>query len=398
MRQRIINFLKNHPIFVRLCWNMARTFLYIWGFFVPIQKKTMIFCSFGGRKFDDSPKAIYEEVCSRKEFDDWNLIWVFTEPEKFELHRGKKVKIDTIRFFHALLYSKVWVSNSGMDRGIDLHRKKNVIVETWHGTPLKKIGGDENQNSLGGGMVAPKGKPDNKTIRCAQSEFDRDIFARIFNADKDAILLCDLPRNDALFRYSLEEIERIKNKLNIGIEKKVILYTPTYREYLIDENRNTFLAPPMDLMKWERELGDEYVLLIRAHYAVSNALNITESSFVKDVSDYPCLNDLYIISDMMISDYSSTYFDYSILNRPMFCFAYDLEEYEKKRGLYLNIKEELPCEIDRTEESLISNIKNVKLEKAISRTKEFSQKYTPYAGGASAKVVDKILSQLYGER
>lgn len=247
-------------------------------------------------------------------------------------------------------------------------------------------------------MVAPKGKPDNKTIRCAQSEFDRDIFARIFNADKDAILLCDLPRNDALFRYSLEEIERIKNKLNIGIEKKVILYTPTYREYLIDENRNTFLAPPMDLMKWERELGDEYVLLIRAHYAVSNALNITESSFVKDVSDYPCLNDLYIISDMMISDYSSTYFDYSILNRPMFCFAYDLEEYEKKRGLYLNIKEELPCEIDRTEESLISNIKNVKLEKAISRTKEFSQKYTPYAGGASAKVVDKILSQLYGER
>lgn len=213
-------------------------------------------------------KAIYEEVCSRKEFDDWNLIWVFTEPEKFELHRGKKVKIDTIRFFHALLYSKVWVSNSGMDRGIELHRKKNVIVETWHGTPLKKIGGDENQNSLGGGMVAPKGKPDNKTIRCAQSEFDRDIFARIFNADKDAILLCDLPRNDALFRYSLEEIERIKNKLNIGIEKKVILYTPTYREYLIDENRNTFLAPPMDLMKWERELGDEYVLLIRAHYAV----------------------------------------------------------------------------------------------------------------------------------
>ena len=138
--------------------------------------------------------------------------------------------------------------------------------------------------------------------------------------------------------------------------------------------------------------------MIRAHYAVSNALNITESSFVKDVSDYPCLNDLYIISDMMISDYSSTYFDYSILNRPMFCFAYDLEEYEKKRGLYLNIKEELPCEIDRTEESLISNIKNVKLEKAISRTKEFSQKYTPYAGGASAKVVDKILSQLYGER
>ena len=58
----------------------------------------------------------------------------------------------------------------------------------------------------------------------------------------------------------------------------------------------------------------------------------------------------------------------------------------------------MPCEIDRTEESLISNIKNVKLEKAISRTKEFSQKYTPYAGGASAKVVDKILSQLYGER
>lgn len=373
---------------------MARIFLYIWGLFVPLRKETMIFCSFGGRKFDDSPKAIYDEVCSRKEFDNWNLIWAFVEPEKFDLPRGEKIKIDTIQFFHALLYSRVWISNSGMDRGIELHRKKNVIVETWHGTPLKKIGGDENKNSLSGGRVAKKGKPDNKTIRCAQSEFDRDIFARIFNADKKAILLCDLPRNDALFRYSLEEIKQIKQNLNIGIEKKVILYTPTYREYLIDENRNTFLAPPMDLMKWERELGDEYVLLIRAHYAVSNALNIIENSFVKDVSDYPCLNDLYIISDMMISDYSSTYFDYSILNRPMFCFAYDLEEYEEKRGLYLNIEDELPCEINKTEESLISNIKNVKLEKAISCTKEFSKKYTPYAGGASAKVVDEILSQL----
>lgn len=394
MRIKIIRFLKSHPKCVTFFWNLARLGLLIWGFFVPLQKKTMIFCSFGGRKFDDSPKAIYDEICRRSEFDDWKLIWAFVEPDSFSIPRGEKIKIDTIAFFRALLYSRVWISNSGMDRGIELHRKKNIIVETWHGAPLKKIGGEENQNSLGGGSTISKGKKDFSTIRCAQSEYDREIFSRVFNAEKESILLCDLPRNDALTKYTHKDIKIIKDNLGIPCNKKTILYTPTYREYLVDENNDNYIAPPIDLHKWQREIGDTYVLLIRAHYAVSAKLNIINNGFVFDVSTYPCLNDLYAISDIMISDYSSTYFDYSILKRPMLCFAYDLKEYEEKRGLYLKLEGNLPCRIDKTEDELLETIKELDYEKASKAAEWFHLKYSPFAGEASRKVVDMIIQKL----
>lgn len=394
MRARVIRYLKTHPQTVRCFWDVGRVCLQLWGAVVPTQAKTMMFCSFGGRKFDDSPKAIYEEVCSRKEFDDWRLIWAFVEPEKFDIPRGEKVRVDTIAFFQALLSSRVWVSNSGMDRGIELRSRRHLRVETWHGTPLKKIGGEENQNALGGKNVGSKGKPDNSTIRCAQSEFDREIFARVFNADRDAILLSDLPRNDAISRYSDRAVEDIRMKLGIEKGKKVILYTPTYREYLTDENHDTYLKPPMDIPKWEERLGADYVLLIRAHYAVARALELKESSFVKDVSNYPQLNDLYAVADMMISDYSSTYFDYSILGRPMLCFAYDQEEYEKKRGLYLKLEDTLPCRVDHTEDEVLDSIQNMDIQKATEQAKAFRSAFAPYAGNASKTVVDVIVSRL----
>ena len=392
MRQRVITFLKFHPRIINIFWKCARFVFQVWGIFVPV-RNTMLFASFGGRKYDDSPKAIYDEVCKRAEFDDWELIWVFVNPDDIDISRGKKIKVDTFEFFYALLYSKVWVSNSGMDRGIGLQRKKTIKVETWHGAPLKKIGEDQNQNVLGG-KKNKKVSVDTTTIRCAQSEFDRDIFARVFHASKECFLLSDLPRNDALFKYDDNQLLEIRKQLGIAKDKKVILYTPTYREYLVNEDKNTYLLLPMNFDKWRQKLGDKYVLLIRAHYAVSTALNLKNDDFVKDVSAYPTLNDLYVVADMMISDYSSTFFDYSILCRPIFCYAYDLEEYKEKRGLYSDLKEILHCTIDVTEDELIEHILNLDDKKAILETEKFHKKYTPNAGYASEMVVNEIVRKL----
>lgn len=393
-RQRIIAYLKENPTIIRFIWWLSRVFLRIWGWFVPIQKKTMLFCSFGGRKFDDSPKAIYDEVCKRKEFDEWRLIWAFVIPEQFIIPRGEKIKVDTFSFFRALLYSRVWVSNSGMDRGIELRRKCNIRVETWHGTPLKKIGGEENQNSMRKRPEELHGKLDKDTIRCAQSEFDQEIFARVFRAEKSSVLLIDLPRNDSLLKYKDDDIRRIKACLNIPSGKKIILYMPTYREYQIDSNHETTLSSPITLKKWENMLGGEYVLLVRAHYAVTKSLKIDESYFVKDVSGYPYINDLYAISDILLSDYSSAYFDYAILDRPMLCYAYDRNEYEEKRGLYLNLDEVLPCKIDYDEDSMINHILTLNYQDAINKSRKFHLKFAPYAGNASKTVVDSILTRI----
>ena len=394
MREAIIQFLKSHPSLTRFIWKQSKLLMQFFGRFVPVQPKTMLFCSFGGRRFDDSPKAIYEEVCQRSEFNDWRLIWAFVSPSLHDIPRGEKIKIDTYQFFKILLSSRVWVSNSGMDRGIGLKRKCTLKVETWHGTPLKKIGGDEHQNSLSINSNNMKGQLDSLTIRCAQSEYDREILARIMHSEKDSFLLCDLPRNDGLLKYDNNDVLSIKQSLNIPVEKKVILYAPTYREYLINEAHKTYLAPPIHLEKWEKELGNEYVLLVRAHYAVSTSLNIHNISFVKDVSDYPFINDLYIISDVLLSDYSSCYIDFSILDRPMLCFAYDLEEYEEKRGLYMDLEEVLPCTIDKDEDTLLCHIKTLDFDKASELSKQFHNRFAPNAGNASKTVVDVILSRL----
>ena len=393
MRSKIILFYKSHPKIILMGWSFAKSTLRICQVFVPVQKKTILFSSFGGRKFDDSPKAIYDEICSRKEFEGWNLVWAFVNPNDFHIPRGEKVKIDTLAFFKLLLRSHVWVGNSRIDRGIELKSPKHIRVETWHGTPLKKICGEENTATFAKKPEEYKGPIDRDTIRCAQSEYDRAIFERIFHASKDSILLCDLPRNDKLLRYSDNEISEIRKLLKVPQNKKVILYTPTYREYLVDKG-GTFLAPPISLSKWEKELGNDYVFLIRAHYAVTSALNLKENDFVKDVSAYPTLNDLYAIADLMISDYSSTYFDYAILDRPMLCLAYDEDEYLEKRGLYLNLEDVLPCEIDRDEDSLLNRIKNLDYKKYSERTKVFHHQFANYAGRASKRIVDEILKRI----
>ena len=392
MRDYIISFLKNHPFIVNFLWGVLRFNMKLISLFVPVNQKSIIFSSFGGRKFDDSPKALYDTICSMDEFRDWILIWAFVDPEKYDLPRGEKVKIDTIAFFKALLSSHVWIGNSEIDRGIRLYSSKYIRIETWHGTPIKKICGEENETSVE--KVSKTKQIDDVTIRCAQSEYDQTIFARLFSADKDAILLSDLPRNDSLLSYTEEDIKKIKIKIGINPEKKVILYTPTYREYLMCEDRKKELVPPIDFEKWEQALSDKYVLLIRAHYVVSESLNLPENSFVFDVSKYDCLNDLYAISDMMISDYSSTFFDYAILHRPMFCYAYDLEEYSRRRGLYLDLESELPCAIDKDDDSLLAHILGLNYLEASEATARFQKKYAPYAGRACEIVINKLLERI----
>ena len=228
MREKVINFLKQHPKVLDFFWTLARRSLQFFGVFTRPQKK-IVFASFGGRKYDDSPRAIYEEICKNGIFTGWDLVWAFVAPGEYRIPRGRKVKIDTLQFFHELLTAKVWVSNSGMDRGIELQKKGIVKVETWHGAPLKKIGGDENQTS----MIVKKDLSripfDCTTIRCAQSEYDLEIFMRIFHATKDSFLLSDLPRNDELLSYSSQRLGEIKKSLGIPENKSIILYAPTYR-------------------------------------------------------------------------------------------------------------------------------------------------------------------------
>ena len=154
MRLKIISFLRQHPVILQTFWKIAKIILFLFSKICRIKEKSVLFASFGGRTFDDSPKALYDEICRRKDFEDWNLIWAFVEPDKYNIPRGKKIKIDTLAFFKSLLTSRIWISNSGMDRGINYSDNRIIKIETWHGTPLKKIEGEEKRRKINKGKLS----------------------------------------------------------------------------------------------------------------------------------------------------------------------------------------------------------------------------------------------------
>ena len=392
-KNKIKHLIKNNPFLYEICFHTYSWIMKLFCAVSPVNNNRILFCSLSGRNFDDSPKAIYDEILNRHEFDDWELYWAFKNPENFSIPRGEVIKFGGLSYWKTLFSSKVWIGNGGIDNGLDLSPFNRVVVNTWHGSVLKKSEGEENSDAVLKHYRSNK-KMDNRTIRCIQNDFDLKTYTRLFRASSDCFLKSGLPRNDILLKYSDEDKRRIKEQLGIEDHKKIILYMPTYREYLINDSFQTYIAPPISFEKWEKELSGDYVFFIRAHYAVVSALNIQENTFLRDVSKYEPLSELYLIADLLITDYSSCFYDYSILEKPVLCFAYDREEYEAKRGLYLTLEDVMPCGIFYNENELIDKIKTIDYDAEHKRMIEFKKKWLKYYGNASKDVVDAILSKM----
>lgn len=384
----LINKVKYSPIIYNVYFYIGSMVIKFVGLFIKKDPHLIVFSSFGGRKFDDSPKCIYEQILLDHRFDSFEIIWAFIQPEDIHIARGKKVKTDTWGYYRALLRAGCWVTNSAMERGLSFKDNRTFYYNSWHGTPMKLMGSDIDKSNKSFGS---KSRTCPYDVFCAQSQFDADIFMRCFGVPEQSMKIIGLPRNDELIMDSGESRKRkIKRELGISDDKKVILYAPTFREFNKDDNMNCVMAPPMSIEKWKDTLGNDYVLLFRAHYEVVKVMNLHPDDFLKDVSSYPSLNDLMIVSDILISDYSSIFFDYSIMEKSMLCFAYDYDEYVSKRGLYFDIRKELDCMGLDTEDAIISSILQLdeNYRKAITRV--FRDKYVTYYGTATKKSLDII--------
>lgn len=370
-----------------LYYYLGTFFLKVLKLFVKPNDKLILFISFGGKKFDDSPKSIYDALLKDKRFDSYNIVWAFNNPEKYKISRGKKIKTDTLNYFITALKARIWITNSSVERGLSFKGKHTFYFNTWHGTPLKKMGIDiasTNKSFVG------KGKS-NYDIFTAQGEYEANIFSRVFNIKQENMKIIGLPRNDVFSSYSTEYRDEIKKQLDIPLDKKVILYAPTFREYESNGGMERVLSVPMQIEKWKKELSDKYVLLFRAHYEVAKSMDVIDDSFIRNMSNYPSLEDLMIVSDMLISDYSSMFFDYSIMHKPMLCFAYDYEKYSNERGMYFDIREYIPTATN--EDDLITLIKNTCVLENIF-AKRFQERFVTEYGNASNKALNIIAKEL----
>src|SRR5699024_6309591 len=150
------------------------------------------------------------------------------------------------------------------------------------------------------------------------NEYSTNIFEHPFQHDNKIIETGD-PRNDYLINYNTAfEIQRLKNKLGIPIDKKVLFYAHTRRDTQYSGRGRYRFDINLDLEEMRNQLSDDYIVLLRMHYLIAENIDTSRfESFAYDVSYHDDIRELYLIADMLITDYSSVFFDFAILKRPI---------------------------------------------------------------------------------
>src|SRR5699024_5915999 len=228
------------------------------------------------------------------------------------------------------------------------------------------------------------------------NQFSTEIFKRAFQFHKK-IIESGYPRNDYLVnnQSNKDEIDRIKSELNLPNDKKIILYAPTWRDNQSYGIGRYKFDIPINFKKMKDSLSDNYIIVLRMHYLVAEQIDLEGiNDFVYDKSLHKDINELYLISDILITDYSSVFFDYAILNRPIYFYTADLEEYrDTLRGFYLNYEKEAPGPITQTTTELIKEIKSVN-NYDYNRLAKFNKHFNYLEdGNATERVVHTFLNK-----
>jgi CDP-glycerol glycerophosphotransferase len=401
---RIVNFHLGWKKFKKLRKSKRARMKYLytrWFLKKPMVENMVLFESFFGKNYSDSPKYIYEYLAKNYP-GKFEFIWVIDKEGTKIPYKHKKVKRFSIRYAYYLARSKYYVFNSRQPEWVR-KRDGNVFLQTWHGTPLKKLVFDQEDVS----SATPRYKAQvYKQSRAwdyliAANYFSSEVFKRCFMYNK-VMLETGYPRNDILHAKDRDEIAlNIRQKLNIPTDKKTILYAPTWRDDEFYGKGEYKFQLQLDLQRMKKELGEEYVILLRTHYFIADALDVTGlEDFAYNLSKYDDISELYLISDILITDYSSVFFDYANLKRPMLFFTYDLEKYrDVLRGFYIDIEEELPGPLVYTTEEVIAGIKNIHeiKEKYNERYEQFYEKFCGLEEGNASEKVARAVFQLGGE-
>ncbi|MCJ1777904.1 CDP-glycerol glycerophosphotransferase family protein [Mammaliicoccus sciuri] len=368
--------------------------------------KTIIYESFNGKSFADSPRMLYFYLSTA--LPEYKHIVVTDNQnlkEKLNESNIDSVEKNSKQYFKTYQKAKVWIANTRLSPQIE-KKDNQLYIQTWHGTPLKKLANDQTVISIPDVTLEEYLYEFNKeTSRwdflISPSETATERFKSAFNLKEEQLMTLGYPRNDDLVQLNDENyIMQLKEKYDIPSNKKVILYAPTWRDNDRTDIGKYNFKLKLDLDAFSKELSNEYILLIRAHYLVSENLNLEDYKNVYDLSDANDINELFLMSDILITDYSSVYFDYANLRRPILFFAYDKDEYANDiRGFYLPYESGLPGPVFETSEALVNFIKAKQYEN-ISHSDvfiNFTRKYNDLDNGyATKRVGDKIINMLKG--
>lgn len=378
-KESCISLLKSNRILYSLYFYCCSFLIRLLKLIVKTDDRLILFVSYGGRYFNESPRCLYDKMKTDSRFSGYTLVWAFRNPSLFP-EVDNKIKIDSIKYFVTALKARCWVTNVQIERGLDFKGKNTFYLNTSH-TNLPKICGSSASQEK-----TFTSKADNKCdFYCVQCELEKELFKN----DGKIVEITGFPKNDILANYTKQQQSEIRNRLGVPAGKKVILYAPTFREgYLKDRDVK------VDFKKWERVLGGDYIVWFRAHPIFASKVELDpDSKFVIDMSNYSDNNDLMIAADILISDYSGILTEFGVQKKPMFCYAYDYDDYVITRGLFFDVREDLPGGY-MDEDQLLDYMKNGDMKEIMKKVDAFRNKYIQVYGNATEKCLDLIYQNI----
>ncbi|MFX0048770.1 MAG: CDP-glycerol glycerophosphotransferase family protein [Candidatus Hermodarchaeota archaeon] len=363
-----------------------------------IDDNLIVMGAYSGRLYIDNPKYLYEFLNKKSEY---NTIWIAKSKAVASQLKKKGFKvlpfysIKSIKLLRKAKY--IFFSHGRLDTLPIKFSSSSTIILTWHGTPIKQIN-----------LYLEKSYAYSKWNRIfklklefneyvdylltpTKDEEEHKILAKAFKIPTRKILNSGYPRNDILFVKNDEFIEDVKSKFGIASHiKRIILYAPTFRDDFV------FRFP---LTESELKLLNDVlketngILLIKAHI-FEEKIDLKKYNHFQIIKKEADIQELLLISDILVTDYSSMIFDYLLLNRPILLFTYDLEEYAKARGMYYNFEEIAPGPIVFKGRELIETIKNIeRIDDDFKEKRELiKNRFNKYTDGKSIERILKFLN------
>jgi CDP-glycerol glycerophosphotransferase len=349
----------------------------------------IVYNSFHGR-FSDSPRAIFERLENRP---DHEHVWLADRAHLAAFPAGATtVDVDGPEARLALESADLVIASSHTE--IDWDKPAGTTyLQTWHGTPLKRVHYDV--------LWAPPGRLDYLDLDVARWDLLLSPNAASTPRLRQAfgyqgeVLESGYPRNDLLSSPEMPAMRaRVRAELGIAPDVTTVLYAPTWRDDDVLRDTTSDVPFALDPEAFAASLGPGQVLLARAHNLATGRSRMAELPGVHDVSYYPDVRDLYAAADVLVTDYSSVMFDFAITGRPIVLYAYDLDRFRDSiRGFYFDLFDSPPAPVVTTQEELFGALRNLPALSAeyAGRYAEFRREFTSLEDG---RATDRVLARL----
>lgn len=362
----------------------------------PIQKNRVVFCSYGGRGYSDSPKAICEVL--RLSGEDVDLVWLCKDEAAAKtLPEGvRAVPSKGLKKVRAMASAKVWVDNCRKYESIK--KKGQVYMQTWHGFALKKIEADAASSLEPSYVEASKRDSAQCDVYVSGSGHMTKLYRNSFWYN-GPVRNTGTPRNDIFYTDHTALHAKVCKALGLPEDRKLALYAPTFRD---DHSMDAYrIDTDVVRRKCEENFKGDWSVLIRLHpnvAAQSAKLFAYDADRLVDATAYPDMQELLCAAGLLITDYSSSMFDYALTGKPVVQFATDVEAYQKGRDFYFPL-DKLPFPLARSNEELETVLTDLQPLWTSAAWAEFTRENEFCEDGqASVRCAAMILQQMKKEK